>query len=89
MTDKQKKILAILACNLIFLAAVSFAWAFFLNPTIAFTEDGPLLERLSRRPAMEFVKEANGVVTPESLYLDTQEVGEHHLRYTVKKWFFT
>ncbi len=89
MTDKQKKILAILACNLIFLAAVSFAWAFFLNPTIAFTEDGPLLERLSRRPAMEFVKEANGEVTPESLYLDTREVGEHHLRYTVKKWFFT
>lgn len=89
MTKKQKKVLKILAGNLAILVAIALLWAFLLNPKVRFTEEAPVLEKGEDYPALRFIQKANGEVTPERASLDTEEVGEHQISYSVKRGLFT
>ena len=89
MTRKQKSILTILACNLIFLTGVALLWNLFIKPTVSFTEEYPVLEKGEKYRAGDYIADKRGEVTFESNYLDTERTGEHQNTYTVKNWGFT
>ena len=89
MTRKQKKILTILSCNLLFLVAVALIWTFLLNPVIRFPEEAVVLEKGWEYPALDFIEKTNGTVTPERVLMYTDEVGERDFEYSVKRWLFT
>ena len=89
MTKKRKTILAILACNLIFLVALCFVWHYFLNPKVLFTAEEPVLEKGEKYPVEDFISEVNGEVTVDRNFLDTEKVGDHQLTYSVKKLLVT
>jgi len=60
----------------------------FLCPRITFIEGKQILEMGETYRAEDFIHQTNGKVTPESEYLNTEEVGGHSLKYTVKKGIF-
>lgn len=73
----------------IFLLTFTAGIAFLvLVPYIRFTDRNPVLERMNEYHASDFIARANGEVTAEDDVLFTEETGEYHTRFTVKKWIF-
>ena len=89
MTEKRKKILTVLTCNLLLLIAVALVWNYFLKPVILFQDEEFVLEMGWEYPAEDFIKETNGKVTPERRLLYTDEVGEYDIQYEVKRFLVT
>lgn len=89
MTEKRKKILTVLICNLLFLIAVALVWNLLLKPVIEFPEEEIVLEKGWSYPADDFIKKTNGKVTPERELLYTDLPGEYDIQYAVKRFLVT
>ena len=70
------------------LAVCAIGAFFFFRPFIIFTEESRILERDVKYPAEEFIRRANGQVTPEAEYIYTEKVGKYEFRYSVRKLIF-
>ena len=89
MTEKRKKILTVLICNLLLLIAVALIWNLLLKPVIEFPEEEIVLEKGWDYWAYDFIKKTNGEVTSERDLLYTDEVGEYDFQYDVKRFLIT
>ncbi|MBR0418092.1 MAG: hypothetical protein IJI66_02875 [Erysipelotrichaceae bacterium] len=79
---KQKKYLILV------LAVILFSGYLFLQPSLHFTQDKPILEKGQTYKADDFIKEVKGDIVYEFGDLDTSKVGEYEYHFLVKKWFF-
>ena len=73
---------------ILLIAAMGVGGFFFLYPSLQLTEEKVVLEREGTYYAADYVKKANGEVMADHELLDTEEVGEYTIYYTVKKWIF-
>lgn len=83
----EKKIRLKYILPVVFILAI-IGTAFFLIPSIRFTELRPVLERGFSYKPEDFIRSTNCEITPEAELFDTEEVGEFVFNYHIKRWIF-
>ncbi len=88
--DKRRTLRVLLVLILVLIAGISTALAYMYKSArdsieIEFTAEKPEVEFSEEHSSMDYVKDAEGKVSPSRKYLDTSKLGARKITYTVTK----